>query len=63
VVYLQKKKKQAVKGLDKHIVEESGETLRDIAQRYGVRLSSLLRMNRFPEGYVPKEDEVIILRK
>ena len=63
MVYLQKKKKQAVRGLDKHIVEESGETLRDIAQRYAVRLSSLLRMNRFPEGYVPKEDEVIILRK
>lgn len=63
VVYLQKKKKQAAKGLDKHIVEENGETLKDIAQRYAVRLSSLLRMNRFPEGYVPKEDEVIILRK
>jgi LysM repeat protein len=63
VVYLQKKKKQAAKGLDKHIVEESGETLDDIARRYAVRLSSLRRMNRFPEGYMPKEGEVIILRK
>lgn len=63
VVYLQKKKKQAAKGLDKHIVEEPGETLDDIARRYAVRLSSLRRMNRFPEGYMPKEGEVIILRK
>ncbi len=63
VVYLQKKKKQAAKGLDKHIVEENGETLDDIARRYGVRLKSLCRMNKFPQGYMPKEDEVIILRK
>ncbi len=63
VVYLQKKKKQAARGLDKHVVEEAGETLADISQRYAVRLSSLLRMNGFPDGYVPKEGEVIILRK
>ena len=62
VVYLQKKKKQAARGLDKHVVE-SAETLNEIAQRYAVRLSSLCRMNRFPEGYIPKEGEVIILRK
>ncbi len=63
VVYLQKKKKQAAKGLDKYVVERSGESLTDIAQRYAVRLSSLLRMNKFPQGYSPKEGEVIILRK
>lgn len=63
VVYLQKKKKQAARGLDKHVVEESAETLDEIAQRYAVRLSSLCRMNEFPEGYIPKEGEVIILRK
>ena len=62
VVYLQKKKKQAARGLDKYVVE-SAETLNEIAQRYAVRLSSLCRMNRFPEGYIPKEGEVIILRK
>lgn len=63
VVYLQKKKKQAAKGLDKYIVETSGESLADIAQRYALRLRSLRKMNGFPEGYVPKEGEVIILRK
>lgn len=63
VVYLQKKKKQAAKGLDKHIVEEDDMSLTDIAQRYAVKLSSLLRMNGFTEDYEPKEGEVIILRK
>ena len=63
VVYLQKKKKQAAKGLDKHIVDEDDMSLTDIAQRYAVKLSSLLRMNGFTEDYEPKEGEVIILRK
>ena len=63
VVYLQKKKKQAAKGLDKYIVEESGESLIEIAQRYAVTLRSLCRMNNLPEGYVLREGEVIILRK
>ena len=63
VVYLQKKKKQAAKGLDKHIVEEDDMSLTDIAQRYAVKLSSLLRMNGLAEDYEPKEGEVIILRK
>ena len=63
VVYLQKKKKRSAPGLDKYIVEESGVSMRDIAQRYAVRLRSLCRMNGLPEGYAPKEDEVIILRK
>jgi hypothetical protein len=63
VVYLQKKKKRSAPGLDKYIVEESGVSMRDIAQRYAVRLRSLCRMNGLPEGYAPKEDEVIILRR
>ena len=63
IVYLQKKKKRAVSGVDKHIVEDSSEQLHEIAQRYAVRLGSICRMNGFSEDYVPKEGEVIILRK
>ena len=63
VVYLQKKKRQAAKGLEKHIVETSDETLTEIAQRYAVRLSSLCRLNNLTEGHVLKEVEVIKLRK
>ena len=63
VVYLQKKKKQAAAGIDKHVVEDSSDLLREIAQRYAVRLASICRMNGVSEDYVPKEGEVIVLRK
>lgn len=63
MVYLQRKKKEASRGIEKHIVEEQGETMRDIAQRYAVRLDKLCRMNGRSEGYMPKEEEVIFLRK
>lgn len=62
VVYLQPKRKQAAKGLDKHVVEE-GESLREISQRFAVRLDRLYRMNGFEEGYVPEEGQIIKLRK
>lgn len=62
VVYLQKKKKQASKGLEKHVLE-SGETMRDIAQRYGIRLASLYKINRMTADDVPVEGDIIKLRK
>ncbi len=62
VVYLKPKKKSAAKGVEKYVVEE-GESLRDIAQRYGVRLASMLRLNGFEKGYVPQEGDVVLLRK
>lgn len=62
VVYLQKKKNCAVKGLDKHVLE-SGETMWDIAQRYAVRLDKLYKLNGWYEGFRPKEGDCIKLRK
>lgn len=61
-VYLKPKKKQAVKGLDKHVVEGS-DSMRGIAQRYGVRLESLLKMNGMTESDVIREGDIIKLRK
>lgn len=61
-VYLKPKKKQAVKGLEKHVVEE-GETMRGIAQRYGIRLKNLYKMNGMTEVDVPREGDIIKLRK
>lgn len=61
-VYLKPKKKQAVKGLEKHVVEE-GETMRGIAQRYGIRLKNLYKMNGMTEVDVPHEGDIIKLRK
>ena len=62
VIYVAKKKKQAAKGLPMHIVEE-GETLREISQRYGVRLSSLCKYNGLAGNARLIEDQVIVLRK
>ena len=61
-VYLKPKKKQAVKGLDKHVVE-GGDSMRGISQRYGVRLKSLLKMNGMTEADVIRDGDIIKLRK
>ena len=61
-VYLQKKKKQAAEGLDKHIVDAEGETLREIAQRYAVRLDRLCKLNGYKNDHQLRMGEVVILR-
>lgn len=63
IVYLQKKKKQAADGMDKYIVEGSNENLRDISQRFAVRLSRLCKMNGCSEDRRLFDGDVIILRK
>lgn len=61
VVYLQAKKKEAPSGLDKYVVEGEAD-LRDIAQRFAVRMESLYKMNAWEPGYAPVDGDVIILR-
>ncbi len=63
IVYLQAKKKQAAKGLDKYIVEGDDESLYEIAQRFGVRMSSLCKMNGLTPDKRLFDGEVIKLRK
>lgn len=62
IVYLQKKKKQGLKGLDMHVMEK-GETLRGVAQRYGVRLDALRKINSITSDDVVREGDIIRLRK
>ncbi len=62
VVYLQAKKNQSQKGLDKYIVGQDGEKLRDICQRFAVKMSSVMKMNGFSADYEPREGDTIILR-
>ena len=62
VVYLQAKKNQSQKGLDKYIVDEDGQSLRDICQRFGVKMSSVCKMNGFTQDYEPREGDTIVLR-
>lgn len=63
VVYIQNKKTQARKGIDKYVVEKDGENLRDICQKYAVRQKSVLKMNSFAAGQPLKEGDTIKLRK
>ncbi len=63
VVYLQAKKKQAVAGMDKYVVEGYNETLWEISQRFAVRLDNLCKMNGIPADKRLSDGEVIILRK
>lgn len=61
-VYLQRKAKTAVKGLDKHICNE-GETLYDVSQKYAVRLKELMKMNGIrQETATLREDQTLYLR-
>ena len=63
VVYLQPKKKQAAKGLDKYVVEGYSENLRDIAQRFAVKLDKICKMNGMTPDRPLADGDVIKLRK
>ena len=62
IVYLQKKKNFAAKGVEMHVIEK-GETLRGISQRYGVRVKDLCKINRLENPDQIREGDIIRLRK
>ncbi len=62
IVYLQQKKKKTQKGLDKYIVENDGESLRDICQRFAVRMDCVQKMNGFAPGHDLREGDTVLLR-
>ena len=61
-VYLQRKKSQAARDIRMHVAED-GDSLREISQRYGVRLKSVLKMNGMTENTVLREGDVVKLRR
>ncbi|MBO4557676.1 MAG: glucosaminidase domain-containing protein [Bacteroidales bacterium] len=61
-VYLQAKRAHSTKDLAKHVVEE-GETMRDMSQRFGVKLRNLYKFNNIKPGREPEPGTVINLRK
>lgn len=63
IVYLQPKKKQAPKDLAKYVVEEDGEQLRDICQRFAVRMKNIQKINGFQPGHQLKAGDTVLLRK
>jgi hypothetical protein len=62
IVYLEPKKSKTVRGLDKYIVGEEGETFHGICQRFAVKEKSIRKLNGLPADYVPREGDEIILR-
>lgn len=63
VVYLARKKNQAAKGVEKYVVENDDANLWEIAQKFAVRQSAILRLNNISDDYIPKEGDTLILRK
>lgn len=61
VVYLQKKKNRAAEGLDKYVVEGE-QNLRDISQRFAIRLSKLCKLNGITEDHALHDGDVLLLR-
>ena len=61
VVYLKKKKKASHPGLDRYVVEE-GQTLREISQRFAVRMKDICRKNGIGQDHVLREGDVLELR-
>ncbi|MBO4605537.1 MAG: glucosaminidase domain-containing protein [Bacteroidales bacterium] len=59
IVYIQAKKNKAAKGLEKYIVGEDGESLREISQRFAVKMSSIVRRNKLKkDAPLVKEQEL-----
>ena len=62
VVYIDMKKNKAEKGLDKYIVGTEGESLRDICQRFAVRMKSVMKLNGFEKDCILREGDTVLLR-
>ncbi len=61
VVYLQPKR-NAYRGKEKYHYVAKGQTLSDISQKYGIKLSKLLKRNRLEKGMIPAPGERLKLR-
>lgn len=62
LIYLQPKRNQSTKDLEKHVVEK-GETMRGLSQRFGVKLKNLYKFNNMKAGSEPTPGTIINLRK
>lgn len=62
IVYIHRKKNRTAKGLDKYIVGEDGEDLREICQRFGVKQSKVMKRNKIGKDDILCKDQEILLR-
>lgn len=63
IVYISGKKSKAARGVGKYIVTGDDETLWEISQRFGVKLSSLIKLNPAFKTASPEDGDTIFLRK
>lgn len=61
-VYIEAKRSQTRRGVESHVVE-AGETMRSIAQDFGIKEQSLRKLNGFSEDEEPEEGDQLRLRK
>lgn len=62
LIYLQRKRYNAPKGNEQHTVKQ-GESMRDIAQKYGMKMNRLYRLNRMNKEQKAQNGQVLNLRK
>ena len=61
LVYIARKKTRTAKGLEMYTVQEDGERLWDICQRFGVRMSSVCKRNKLdPEAELGAEQTILL---
>jgi len=64
IIYFEKKQKRADKAyrVVYHRIKD-GESLYSLSQHYGMRLKTLYNINKLSSNYIPKVDDLILLRK
>ena len=61
IVYFEKKKARADEPYERHTVQ-IGESMHSIAQKYGMKLRNLYRLNKKNYEYIPEEGDMLKLR-
>lgn len=61
VVYLETKNRRTTEDYPDHKVEV-GDSMHSIAQRYGITVSSLYKLNKLDPDYFPEEGDILVLR-
>ena len=61
IIYLKPKRGKAEKKYTEHVVSR-GETMRDISQKYAVKINSLYKLNGWEQGVQPVEGSKVRLR-
>ena len=62
ILYIQPKRNKADVGMEYHTVKD-GETLYSVSQLYGIKLSSLYKMNQIEERVAPEPGQKLWLRR